>query len=70
MNVLRAKGYHEENQILDKNKYTNSVLESDISSRSSQSSEHEGKDDDIIKLQNENNQNKKKKAKKYHQVQG
>ncbi|WP_265025358.1 ankyrin repeat domain-containing protein [Wolbachia endosymbiont (group B) of Pammene fasciana] len=69
MNVLRAKGYHEENQILDKNKYTNSVLESDISSRSSQSSEHEGKDDDIIKLQNENNQNKKKKAKKYHQVQ-
>lgn len=69
MNVLRAKGYHEEDQILDKNKHTNSVLESDISSRSSQSSEHEGKDDDISKLQNENNQNKKKKAKKYHKVQ-
>ncbi|MGL9758302.1 MAG: ankyrin repeat domain-containing protein [Wolbachia sp.] len=69
MNALKAKGYHEEDQILDKNKDTNSVLESDVSSRSSQSSEHEGKDDDISKLQNENNQNKKKKAKKCHQVQ-
>ncbi|WP_264684980.1 MULTISPECIES: hypothetical protein [unclassified Wolbachia] len=68
-NALKANRDHEENQALDKNKRANSVLESDISSRSSQSSEHEGKDDDIIKLQNENNQNKKKKAKKYHQVQ-
>uniref|UniRef100_A0AAU7YJA0 Ankyrin repeat domain-containing protein n=1 Tax=Wolbachia endosymbiont of Oeneis ivallda TaxID=3171168 RepID=A0AAU7YJA0_9RICK len=67
MNVLRANGYHEKVQNSDKNKHTNSVLESDISSRSSQSSEHEG--DDISKLQNENNQNKKKKAKKCHQVQ-
>ncbi|QCB62600.1 hypothetical protein EJB00_03080 [Wolbachia endosymbiont of Drosophila mauritiana] len=72
MNALRANRYHEEDQILDKNKHTNSVLESDISSRSSQSSEHEGKDDDISNLQNKkgkHDQNKKKKAKKYHQVQ-
>ncbi|WP_255563518.1 ankyrin repeat domain-containing protein [Wolbachia endosymbiont of Bemisia tabaci] len=72
MNALRANGYHEKVQNSDKNKHTNSVLESDISSRSSQSSEHEGKDDDISNLQNEkgkHNQSKKKKAKKRHQVQ-
>uniref|UniRef100_A0AAU7YLK4 Ankyrin repeat domain-containing protein n=2 Tax=unclassified Wolbachia TaxID=2640676 RepID=A0AAU7YLK4_9RICK len=70
MNALRAKGYHEEDQILDKNKNTNSVLESDISSRSSQSSEHER--DDISNLQNKkgkHDQNKKKRAKKRYQVQ-
>ncbi|BET30673.1 hypothetical protein wCauBTS_12800 [Wolbachia pipientis] len=69
-NALKANRDHEENQALDKNKRANSVLESDISSRSSQSSEHEG--DDISKPQKEkgkHNQNKKKKAKKCHQVQ-
>ncbi|UIP92768.1 ankyrin repeat domain-containing protein [Wolbachia endosymbiont of Anopheles demeilloni] len=67
---MRTNRYHEEDQILDKNKHTNSVLGIDINSRSSQSSEHEG--DDISKPQNEkgkHNQNKKKKAKKCHQVQ-
>ncbi|MGY5877826.1 AAA family ATPase, partial [Wolbachia endosymbiont of Nasonia oneida] len=69
-NALRTNRYHEEDQILDKNKHTNSVLESDMSSQSSQNSEHEG--DDISKPQSKesrHNKNKKKKAKKYHQVQ-
>lgn len=70
-NALKAKGCNKESQDLDKSKHTNSVLESDMSSKSLQSSEHE-KDNDIRKLQNEkdkHNQNKKKKAKKRHQVQ-
>lgn len=69
-NALKANRDHEKDQALDKNKRANSVLESDISSRSSQSSEHEG--DDISKPQSKesrHNKNKKKKAKKFHQVQ-
>ncbi|WP_264729841.1 ankyrin repeat domain-containing protein [Wolbachia endosymbiont (group B) of Episyrphus balteatus] len=69
-NALKANRDHEKDQALDKNKRANSVLESDISSRSSQSSEHEG--DDISKPQSKesrHNKNKKKKAKKRHQVQ-
>ncbi|OJH31309.1 MAG: ankyrin repeat domain-containing protein [Wolbachia endosymbiont of Armadillidium vulgare] len=70
MNSLKAKGCHKQDQNSDKSKHTNSVLES--SKSSSQSSEHEGKEDDISKSQNKkskHNQNKKKKAKKCNKVQ-
>ncbi|RDD34728.1 Ankyrin repeat domain protein [Wolbachia endosymbiont of Cylisticus convexus] len=70
MNSLKAKGCHKQDQNSDKSKHTNSVLES--SKSSSQSSEHEGKEDDISKSQNKkgkHNQNKKRKAKKCNKVQ-
>lgn len=68
-NALKANRDHEKDQALDKNKRANSVLENDMSSKSSsQSSEHEEKEDESQNKKGKHNQSKKK-AKKRHQVQ-